>query len=69
MTGLDVCSSDLCFTQQRLAAGERRKMPVRFVVGTELPAGVTTVTLSYTFFEAPGTVAEIAPTARDNQGS
>ena len=58
-----------CFTQQTLAAGEHRKMPVRFVVGTELPASVTTVTLSYTFFEVPGAVAEIAPAARDNQGS
>ncbi len=58
-----------CFTQQTLAPGERRKMPVRFVVGADLPPGVTTVTLSYTFFEAPGAVAEAAPAAPDNQGS
>lgn len=49
-----------CFTQQTLAPGERREMPVRFVVGTGLPQGVGTVTLSYTFFEAPGTVADSA---------
>jgi cytochrome c oxidase assembly protein subunit 11 len=47
-----------CFTQQRLAAGERREMPVRFVVGPELPPSVTTVTLSYTFFEVPGNMAD-----------
>jgi cytochrome c oxidase assembly protein subunit 11 len=58
-----------CFTQQTLAAGERREMPVRFVVGPDLPRGVGTVTLSYTFFEAPAVVAEHAGTARDNNGS
>ena len=39
-----------CFTEQLLQAGERRAMPVRFVVDPKLPAGVTTVTLSYTFY-------------------
>ena len=58
-----------CFTQQTLAPGERREMPVRFVIGPDLPPGVNTVTLSYTFFEAPGAVAEAAPTTPDNQGS
>jgi cytochrome c oxidase assembly protein subunit 11 len=43
-----------CFTEQVLAAGERREMPVRFIVDPDIPAGVTTLTLSYTFFEAPG---------------
>ena len=38
-----------CFTQQTLKAGETRKMPLRFVVDRDLPPGVTTVTLSYTF--------------------
>lgn len=58
-----------CFTQQALAPGERREMPVRFVVGADLPPGVNTVTLSYTFFEAPAAVASSASTAGDNQGS
>jgi len=40
-----------CFTQQRLDAGERRRMPVRFVVDPALPDNVDTLTLSYTFFE------------------
>lgn len=39
-----------CFTQQTLKPGEDRKMPVRFVVDTKLPADVHTVTLSYAFF-------------------
>ncbi len=43
-----------CFTQQTLAAGERRTMPVVFVLDPALPAEVTTVTLSYTFFEILG---------------
>ncbi len=42
-----------CFTRQTLAPGERREMPVRFVVDTELPQDVRTLTLSYTFFKAP----------------
>jgi cytochrome c oxidase assembly protein subunit 11 len=43
-----------CFTQQTLAAGETRRMPVTFVVDPKLPAGVKTIALSYTFFEVPG---------------
>ena len=39
-----------CFTQQVLAGGEQRTMPVRFVVDPDLPADVYSVTLSYTFF-------------------
>jgi cytochrome c oxidase assembly protein subunit 11 len=46
-----------CFRQQALAPGERREMPVQFVVDAALPQGVTTVTLSYTFFEVKGTSA------------
>jgi cytochrome c oxidase assembly protein subunit 11 len=43
-----------CFSQQTLAPGEIRKMPVVFVVEPELPKDVNTVTLSYTFFEVEG---------------
>lgn len=43
-----------CFTQQTLEPGERREMPVRFIVDPALPAGVESVTLSYTFFPSPG---------------
>ena len=40
-----------CFTAQTLAAGESRDMPVRFIVDPALPAGVKTITLSYTFYK------------------
>lgn len=40
-----------CFTKQTMAAGERRGMPVVFVVTPDLPKDVNTITLSYTFFE------------------
>lgn len=40
-----------CFTAQTLQAGESREMPVRFIVDPNLPAGVETITLSYTFFK------------------
>lgn len=43
-----------CFTQQTLAAGETRRMPVTFVVDPALPAEINTITLSYTFFEVAG---------------
>lgn len=39
-----------CFTEQLLEPGEERMMPVRFIVDPALPADVTTLTLSYTFF-------------------
>lgn len=43
-----------CFEQQTLAAGEARKFPVVFFIDPDLPADVTQITLSYTFFEIPG---------------
>ena len=43
-----------CFTQQTLAPGEVKRMPVTFIVDTDLPRDVNTVTLSYTFFEVEG---------------
>jgi cytochrome c oxidase assembly protein subunit 11 len=43
-----------CFKQQTLAPGERRRMPVVFVVDPKLPRDVNTITLSYTFFEVAG---------------
>lgn len=43
-----------CFTQQTLAPGEVKRMPVVFVIDSGLPRDVNTVTLSYTFFEVEG---------------
>jgi len=39
-----------CFSRQELKAKEGREMPVRYVVQADLPQDITTVTLSYTFF-------------------
>ena len=43
-----------CFSQQTLDAGEYKQMPVRFMLDPALPPEVTTVTLSYTLFDATG---------------
>ncbi|HCO44596.1 cytochrome c oxidase assembly protein [Immundisolibacter sp.] len=40
-----------CFTEQTLAAHERKDMEVRFRVDPQLPDNVHTLTLSYTFFD------------------
>jgi cytochrome c oxidase assembly protein subunit 11 len=42
-----------CFSNQTLAAGETREMPVVFRVKADAPADLSTISLSYTFFEAP----------------
>jgi cytochrome c oxidase assembly protein subunit 11 len=41
-----------CFSNQELAPGEAREMPVRFVVESNVPDDVHTITLSYSFFNA-----------------
>lgn len=44
-----------CFEEQAFAAGERRELPMRFTIDSQLPAHVETVTLAYTLFTAePG---------------
>ncbi len=43
-----------CFNQYTLAPGEKRQWPVAFVIDPKLPKDVTTITLSYTFFEVGG---------------
>ncbi len=45
-----------CFNEYTLAAGETREWPVVFVIDPKLPKDVTTITLSYTFFEVGGKV-------------
>ena len=42
-----------CFTTQTLAAGETRDMPVIFRVKADAPRDLQTISLSYTFMEAP----------------
>lgn len=50
-----------CFTQQTLAAGEVRQMPVVFVVDPNLPKDINTITLSYTFFRVDGANRKVVP--------
>ena len=43
-----------CFTDQALAPGESREMPVVFRVRADAPRELATISISYTFFEAGG---------------
>ena len=47
-----------CFKQQTLGPNEARQMPVVFYIDPKLPKNVTTITLSYTFFEVGGNAAK-----------
>lgn len=40
-----------CFDAQEFAPGETKEMPVRFIVDSDLPEFIDTITLSYTFFD------------------
>lgn len=55
-----------CFKQQPLQAGEAKRMPVQFVIDSTLPESVSTITLSYTFFEVQG--ASTAPVKSGGPG-
>jgi cytochrome c oxidase assembly protein subunit 11 len=46
-----------CFHEYTLAPGEKKLWPVVFVIDPKLPKDVSTITLSYTFFEVKGKVA------------
>ena len=59
-----------CFNQYTLAPGESKSWPVVFVIDPKLPKDVTTITLSYTFFEvgartpaAPATTVQAGTSA------
>ncbi len=43
-----------CFSQYTLAPGEKKQWPVAFIIDPKLSKDVTTITLSYTFFEVGG---------------
>lgn len=45
-----------CFTQYTLDPGEKKSWPVAFIIDPKLSKDVTTITLSYTFFEVGGSV-------------
>jgi cytochrome c oxidase assembly protein subunit 11 len=56
-----------CFKQQTLAANQVREFPVVFVVDPKLPKSVSTITLSYTFFELAGYDKGVKPMAAPGQ--
>jgi cytochrome c oxidase assembly protein subunit 11 len=43
-----------CFNQYTLEPGEKKEWPVAFVIDPKISKDVTTITLSYTFFEVGG---------------
>jgi cytochrome c oxidase assembly protein subunit 11 len=45
-----------CFNEYTLAPGESKQWPVTFVIDPKLPKDVSTITLSYTFFEVGGKI-------------
>jgi cytochrome c oxidase assembly protein subunit 11 len=45
-----------CFTEHTLKPGESKRWPVVFVIDSKLPKDVSTITLSYTFFEVGGKI-------------
>jgi cytochrome c oxidase assembly protein subunit 11 len=49
-----------CFNHQVLEPGETLEMPMRFIVGTELPQNVPTIALSYALFDVTEFAAETA---------
>jgi len=51
-----------CFNQYTLAPGEKKEWPVAFVIDPRLSKDVSTITLSYTFFEV-GAKTPPAPVA------
>ncbi|QKO20677.1 cytochrome c oxidase assembly protein [Rhodoferax sp. BAB1] len=51
-----------CFNEYTLAPGEKKSWPVVFVIDPKLSKDVSTITLSYTFFEV-GSKTPPAPTA------
>ena len=59
-----------CFQQQILQPGEEMAMPLRFVIGPELPPNIQSVSLSYALFDVTDMVAfEVDQSAAtDNPG-
>lgn len=58
-----------CFTAQEFSPGEEKEMPVRFLVDSDLPDYIDTITLSYTFFDTAGLAGDAATSAIAEHGS
>lgn len=54
-----------CFTQQPLAPGQSKTLPLQFLVDANLPREIVTLTLSYTFFNQPTVRATLAVRRKD----
>ena len=48
-----------CFDQQVLQPGEEMEMPMRFIVGRELPKNVQSINLSYALFDVTDSRTDI----------
>ena len=57
-----------CFNEYTLQPGERKQWPVVFVIDPKLPKDVTTITLSYTFFEVGGKIPPEPTAALSTKG-
>jgi cytochrome c oxidase assembly protein subunit 11 len=60
-----------CFNQYTLEPGEKKSWPVAFVIDPKLSKDVTTITLSYTFFEVGGKtpMAPVAAAKMESNGA
>lgn len=55
-----------CFTEQLLAAGESKDMPLTFIVSSDIPEDIDVLTLSYTFFNKNRMTSAQQSQAEDN---
>lgn len=58
-----------CFNQYTLAPGEKKQWPVAFVIDPKLSRDVSTITLSYTFFEVGGKTPSAPGTSKATSAS
>ena len=58
-----------CFNEYTLKPGEEKEWPVVFVVSPKLPKDVSTITLSYTFFEVAGKGVQQAAVVKTGPGA
>lgn len=54
-----------CFNQQILQPGEEMEMPMRFIVGRELPNNVQSINLSYALFDVTDSFGDVAGVGGD----
>ena len=58
-----------CFSAQEFTPGEVKEMPVRFIVDSDLPDFIDTITLSYTFFDTAGATDDAAMSENMEHGA